>query len=75
MVHGLLFSGVAASALNPFDVSKFEAGSTRRLLANIYNLVGAVVFVLLFCAKAVCVCGVVFVMCRPEPGPGCDQKY
>ena len=47
MVHGLLFSGVAASALNPFDVSKFEAGSIHRLLANIYNLVGAVVFVLL----------------------------
>ena len=39
LLYGLIFSGVASSALEPFEVREFES-STHRLLANAYNLLG-----------------------------------
>ena len=44
VLHGLLFSGVASSALSPFDVTTFEEGSDLRTRANVYNLLGDCVF-------------------------------
>ena len=39
ILYGLIFSGVAGSALTPFAASEFDSGSTHRLLANAYNLI------------------------------------
>jgi len=39
LLYGLIFSGVASSALEPFEVKEFE-NATHRLLANAYNLLG-----------------------------------
>ena len=38
ITFGLIFSGVAGSALSPFNVEDFDAGSNNRTLANVYNL-------------------------------------
>ena len=46
ITFGLIFSGVAGSALSPFNVEDFDAGSSNRTLANIYNLLANMQFVL-----------------------------
>jgi len=45
VLYGLIFSGVAGSALSPFDVSEYAEGSNNRTLANVYNLCATVQFV------------------------------
>jgi hypothetical protein len=35
VLHGLLFSGAASSALSPFEVTAFEEGSALRTRANV----------------------------------------
>ena len=44
MIYGLIFSGVAGSALSPFDVAEYAEGSANRALANTYNLLASVQF-------------------------------
>ena len=55
-----MFSGIASSALSPFDVTKFKAGSTDRILANVYNLIGVCLlrcrFMYVYMCMLVCVC-------------------
>ena len=53
MVYGLVFSGVAGSALSPFEVADWAEGSTERLLANFYNLAASLQF-------SICIGGVLF---------------
>ena len=53
MVYGLVFSGVAGSALSPLTVSEYDAGSTERTLANFFNFAASVQF-------SICVAGVLF---------------
>ena len=56
-MHGLLFSGVATSALAPFDVSEFPEGSAYRSRANTYNFLGVCVACVCMCVcGCVCVC-------------------
>ena len=52
MVYGLVLSGVAKSALDPFDVEKdFAEDPFKRNLANFYNLAATVQFVLCLCGS------------------------
>ena len=44
MIYGLIFSGIAGSALNPLDVAEYAEGSAKRALANSYNLLASVQF-------------------------------
>ena len=53
MVYGLIFSGVAGSALSPLTVSDYDDGSTERTLANFFNFAASVQF-------SICVAGVLF---------------
>jgi hypothetical protein len=53
MVYGLVFSGVAGSALSPFNVADFAEGSTERTLANFCNLAASLQF-------SICISGVLF---------------
>jgi hypothetical protein len=46
MVYGLIFSGVAGSALSPFDVEAWDEDTTERTLANFYNLAASLQFVI-----------------------------
>ena len=46
MIYGLIFSGIAGSALSPFDVAEYAEGSANRTLANVYNLFAIVQFVI-----------------------------
>ena len=46
MVYGLVFSGVAGSALSPFDVKGFDEDTTKRTLANFYNFAASLQFVI-----------------------------
>ena len=73
-MHGMMFSGIASSALSPFDVTKFKAGSTDRILANVYNLIGVCLlrcrFMYVYMCMLVCVCVCV---CVCDRGRGRDR--
>ena len=53
MVYGLVFSGVAGSALSPFNVADWGEGTTERTLANFFNLAASFQF-------SICISGVLF---------------
>ena len=53
LVYGLVFSGVAGSALSPLAAADYEEGTTERTLANFYNLAASLQF-------SICVSGVLF---------------
>lgn len=53
LVYGLVFSGVAGTALSPLNVNEFDKGSTERTLVNFYNFAATLQFV-------ICISGVLF---------------
>lgn len=49
MIYGLVFSGVAGSALSPLDVEDFEVDTTERHLANFFNMAASFQFMIAMC--------------------------
>ena len=45
-ISGLIFAGVAGSALNPLNVKDFDSDDTKRNLANFYNLAASFQFII-----------------------------
>jgi len=53
MVYGLVFSGVAGSALSPMTVAEWGEGTTERTVANFFNFAASLQF-------SICITGVLF---------------